>query len=134
MKRIYFRKTRDALGIEGRTTSGKPLQIYTLGTAEKHLNKLLDCACFFTKEKETQIRQKLARVGSSKEKSQIKAPNVRPMFISRTFEKDAHSPVEATNDTIVVDRISNSHTSSTGEKQRELTDAEKQLLWELTKE
>jgi len=61
-RRIYFRKKGKAIAIEGKTPSNKSLHLYTLGTAEKHLLKLLKNADFFTQEKKRKISENLKRI------------------------------------------------------------------------
>jgi hypothetical protein len=66
-KRIYFRKKGKAIAIEGKAKN-KSLHIYTLGTAEKHLSKLLENADFFTEKKRIEILEKLRRIDIKKKK------------------------------------------------------------------
>ena len=87
--RIYFRKSGKALAIEGKTNSGKSLHIYTLGDAEKMLQKLMDNASFFTKEKRAKIEQIFRRIAFRSKRGEKQPPELPLINIVRTSELDA---------------------------------------------
>jgi hypothetical protein len=66
-KRLYFRKKANSLAIEGKTESEQSLHIYTLGSPERLIKKLLQSADFFTQEKRQEIKQKLQRIALKKD-------------------------------------------------------------------
>lgn len=68
-RRIYFRKKGKALAIEGKANN-KSLHLYTLGTAEQHLLKLLRNASFFPEEKRDKIIEKLRRIDIKRNKKE----------------------------------------------------------------
>ncbi len=84
-RRIYFRKKLNAIAIEGKC-KGESLHIYTLGTAQKHLIKLLENADFFTEEKRVEIIQKLRRIDIKRGREKNHSPKVPTLIIKRTQE------------------------------------------------
>jgi hypothetical protein len=103
-KRIYFRKMRNAMLIEGKSDSGKVINLCTLGTAEKHLAKLLSPEWFFTQEKMQEITKKLQSVGYQREKMDKTTPNIRTINITRTPKIHAETGNQAQDIQEIPDR------------------------------
>jgi len=88
-RQIYLRKIRknsegiNVFGISGMIGKNDD-SLYTVGTAEQLLLKLLANPTFFTKEKRMKIKEKFLRVNFRPQSKQKTNPEIRTSKINRT--------------------------------------------------